>query len=701
MASTVSDLTADRADANRLYREGRFPEAVEAFRRALEASPEDAALHTSLGAVLHGIGHLAEAEAVLARALELDPASHVAHDNIGVVLRMLERRDEALSHHRQALDLAPDYARAHANYGLALEQAGETEDAEAEYREALERDESLLGAWCGLGRIHRFRAEYAGAERAFRKALAREPKRLTALTGLADVLSATGRHPQALRLYRKVVRLAPHNVNVRLALAGALSTAARDHEALGLYRELERAGIGGVPILFGKASALSNLGRYRAAVGCYRKALALDPGSAVIRSGYFFTLHASALKPPRAMLRELRKWEPNHGAPPALRRTRHKRDPDPDRPLRIGYISPDFRLHVVRQFFEPVMRVHDTEAFEFYCYAEVPNPDFATETVRAFADRWYPTFGVKDEEVAAQIDRDRIDILVDLAGHTANHRLGVMSHRPAPIQATYLGYFGSTGLTSIDYWITDPVLHPPDTTEPATETIHRLPRCSFCYGVPAHSRLRADRGDDPRPVTFGCFNNVSKVSLEVVDAWAEILRRSGDSRLVLKDRRFAFGPVRRTWRRRFERRGIAPHRVDLLPNSPHPEYMQSYDDIDVALDPFPRTGGTTTCDALWMGTPVVTLAGERYVERLSATKLTAVGTTELITTGVESYIEKALELAEDADLRTEYHRTLRRRMADSPLCDPLSLARALEDSYRSFWHRYAATGSGTSPITGS
>ncbi|MGA8260563.1 MAG: tetratricopeptide repeat protein [Arenicellales bacterium] len=685
-------MAALQRRAQELYREGKFIESVGAFRSAIEESPDYAPLHTGLGAVLHRLGRLPEAESALRRALELDSRSHVAHDNLGVVLRLLGRRDEAVTHHKRALKLAPKYPRAHANYGLALEQSGRTEDAEAEFHRALDLDDSMTAALCGLGRIHRWRARHADAEIVFRKALSLEPERLTAITGLADVLSATGRHAEALRLYRKATRLAPHNVNIRLALAGGLSSAARDHEALSLYRRLERAGIGGVPVLFGKASALSNLGRYRAALRLYRRTLALEPDSAGMRSAYFFTLHACAFDSPRATLRELRKWESTHGAPPALKYRKHRRDPDPDRPLRVGYISPDLRLHVVRQFFEPVMRVHDPERFELYCYAEVSNPDFATETLRAFADRWYPTFRVSDEDVARQIDRDRIDVLVDLAGHTANHRLGVMTYRPAPVQATYLGYFGSTGLTSIDYWITDPVLHPPDTTEPATETIHRLPRCSFCYGVPAHARLRTDRRGDARPVTFGCFNNVSKVSLDVVDAWAEILRGSGDSRLVLKDRRFAFGPVRRTWRRRFERRGIAPERIELLPSSPHPEYMQAYNAIDIALDPFPRTGGTTTCDALWMGTPVVTLAGERYVERLSATKLTAVGATELITSSAESYIDKALELAADPDLRAQYHGTLRRRMADSPLCDPLSLARALEEAYRTFWRRHLHAG---------
>jgi len=686
LALSPDDSALLQRCARLAFEQGRYADSLEYFQRAVSADPLNGAAHAGLGAVLHKVGRLAEAKPVLERAVQLDAQSAVAHDNLGVVLRMLGERDNAMEHHRRALALKPDFARAHANYGLALEQAGKAADSEAAYREALRLDATIASAHTGLGRIHHSRDEFELADSAFRAALKLEPERLTALAGLANALMSVGNHKGGLQLHRKAVRLAPNNAETHLGLAQALSTAARDHEALRIYRKLERAGIGGPSIWFGKAAALSNLGRVRAADHWYRKAFKLDPGS-LMRSSYFFMLHASVLKSRSAMLRELPQWERYHGAPQEQRRTHHKRNRDPDRPLRIGYLSPDFRQHVVRQFFEPVLWNHDPDNVEIFCYSEVNRPDFATQSVSWVADRWFKTWGINDAEVAERIDRDRIDVLVDLAGHTAHHRLGVMSYRPAPVQATHLGYFGSTGLSTIDYWITDDVVHPPDTEEPAIETIYRLPRCAFCYGVPRHAPAVSARDDD-RPLTFGCFNNASKVSLDVVDTWTEILSGHKQARLVLKDRRFAFGSVRRMWRQRFQRRGINDDRVDLLPGSPHPEYMQAYNAIDIALDPFPRTGGTTTCDALWMGTPVVTLAGGRYVQRLSATKLAAVGVPELITTTREGYIEKALELANDKDLRAEYHASLRQRMAKSPLCDPVSLAKALEDAYREMWRRY-------------
>lgn len=681
---------SEAALAKELYKKGLFSESADLFRRAITEHPEDAALHASLGGVLHRLGQLHEARQILEQAIVIDSNSVVAQDNLGVVLLQLGYVQEAQNHHRRALAIDASFVQAHVNLGVALEHAGNPVEAEAEYRHALQLDENLAAPLCGLGRVYRARAEFVEAETYFRRALELESGRLTALTGLADVLLHTGRRDAALRLYRKALRLSPNSADVRLALASALSLTARDHEALGHYRKLERDGVSGFALLAGKAAALSNLGRFSSAEPLYRKALAMKPDAARLRSSYLFNLHAAAAISPDKLLRELRRWERCHGVAPALRRREHQRDLDPERPLRIGYISPDLRQHVVRQFFEPVMRVHDSDNFEFFCYAELAQSDFASETLNMVSDHWFNTFRLTDREVADQIDRDRIDILVDLAGHTADHRLGVMSHRPAPVQATYLGYFGSTGLSSIDYWITDPVLHPENTQEPATENIYRLPRCSFCYGVPFHARSVVQRNEDKEGVVFGCFNNAVKVSMPVVDAWAKILHGSKGSRLVLKDRRFAFGAVRRTWKQRFARRGIAAERVELLGDSPHPEYMSSYNAIDIALDPFPRTGGTTTCDALWMGVPVITLAGEHYVERLSASKLSAVGVNELITGDVTEYINTALALAADRERLAQYHANLRSRMAASPLCDAISLAHSLEDAYRDMWRRFLA-----------
>ena len=673
--------------AQQLFLEGRLEASANCFLEAIRLKPNAADLYTGLGAVLYKLNRLSEAETALNKAIDIDANYAQAHSNMGLVLQLSGRSDDALLSYKRALKIEPNNAVINANLGIALEQIGRLEDASAAFKVAIRIDKKILSAWCGIGRIQYKNANYSASINAYKKALSIDPKHILALFGLAEVLLHSGQHSPALRLYRKICRLDPNNPFHALVLGQALSTAARDHEALNIFRQLEKQGIGGSQLLFSKAAALSNLGRYRLADKYYQQALTLDPSSG-LRSAYLFTLHAAAFKSPQVMTRELQKWDQSIRVPAALMYRNHNNNRNPNRKLRIGYISPDFRGHVVRQFFEPVMRVHDSNQFEFYYYAEVKNPDHATHSLHAFSDYWCNIFGKTDQEVAKQINQDKIDILVNLAGHTANNRLRVMCYKPAPIQATYLGYFGSTGLSTIDYWITDHTLHPPDSTEAASETIHQLPRCSFCYGVPEIAKQNRKHNIKHSRITFGCFNNASKVSLKVVDAWAEILHKCKHSRLILKDRRFNFSAVRHTWKLRFRRRGIDDHRIELLPNSLHDEYMQTYNSIDIVLDPFPRTGGTTTCDALWMGVPVITLAGKNYVERLSATKLSAIGATELITENIDDYIAEAVSLAEDPERLSRYHQTLRIAMIESPLGDPFTLAKALEDSYRMFWLRY-------------
>jgi predicted O-linked N-acetylglucosamine transferase (SPINDLY family) len=540
----------------------------------------------------------------------------------------------------------------------------------------------MTAAWCGLGRV--LGDNLQAAQEAFHSALKIEPNRLTALLGMSTTLRRVGKHKEAIRISRRAVRICPTSINASVELAQSLSNAARDNEAMRIYRALNKSGLNSVALWFSLASCYANLGQAGRSDYWFRKALTHDPDNRGMRSGYLFMLAASCLKSSKATLDQLRQWERHPCLPekPFQHKAQGKR-----RRLRIGYLSPDFHQHVVRQFFEPILWNHDGNQVEIYCYSEARHPDMATWTLRWGADRWFRTYGLSDQEVAQQIYDDKVDVLVDLAGHTAHNRLGVMTWKPAPVQATYLGYFGSTGVSAVDYWISDEVLHPPSTDEPTSETIYRLPRCAYAYGAPAHSPPVMPR-ESGNPVTFGCFNNVSKVSMDVIDTWAEILNRCHDSQLILKDRRFDHSVAVHIWKKRFLRRGIDPARVNFLGNTPHPEYMATYNTIDIALDTFPRTGGTTTCDALWMGVPVVTLAGNRYVTRLSATKLSAVGAEELITHSRNEYIDTAVVLAQDSEARHRYHSTLRNRMLNGALGDPGSLARGLESAYQSMFDSY-------------
>ncbi len=300
------------------------------------------------------------------------------------------------------------------------------------------------------------------------------------------------------------------------------------------------------------------------------------------------------------------------------------------------------------------------------------------------ADEWCSTIGMSDKEVAQKIYDDKIDILIDLAGHTAKNRLTIFTYKPAPVQVTYLGYCNTSGLKSMDYWITDTILHPEDTVELAVEKIIRLQRCWTCYQPPtdAPEIIPATHADNN--ITFGSFNNLSKLSNEVIGCWSQLIKEVSDSRLVLKARQLADPFIQERILAKFAQHGINSNRLILLPNTP--SYMADYNKIDIALDTFPRTGGVTTADALWMGVPVITMAGQRYIERQGASILNAIGLDELITTTPEEYITRAVTLAKDYTLRVELKTSLRERMTNSPLCDGRDLALALENTYRKTWH---------------
>jgi predicted O-linked N-acetylglucosamine transferase (SPINDLY family) len=295
---------------------------------------------------------------------------------------------------------------------------------------------------------------------------------------------------------------------------------------------------------------------------------------------------------------------------------------------------------------------------------------------------------MSDAQLAQRIYDDGIDVLIDLAGHTGKNRLRAFTFKPAPIQCSYLGYFTTTGLAAMDYWLSDEVLTPADTVEQSSETIYRLPRSCLVYQAPEVAPAVVERPAGG-PVTFGSFNDLSKVSAAAVACWSEILRRVPGSRLLIKARQLAGEEERNVWQARFEAQGVEAERLILRSRTESQrEHLAMYGEVDIALDAIPRTGGATTAEALWMGVPVISLAGERFIERLSATMLGAVGLDGLVAATTAEYVEKAVVLAADAERLRELRQGLRARMQDSPLCDARGLAQALEAAYQAMWQRH-------------
>ena len=369
----------------------------------------------------------------------------------------------------------------------------------------------------------------------------------------------------------------------------------------------------------------------------------------------------------------------------------HQNTREPERRLRIGYVSADLRRHPTGYFLESVLAAHDPGQVEISCYSDTSTGDEITARLKASCSHWHDCAGLDDATLASRIRDDGIDILVDLSGHTAGNRLLVFARKPAPVQVAWLGYFNTTGLDSIDYGLWDSITVPAGSERWFSEKVVRLPHSRFCYTPPEYAPAVA-----PPPllekgyVTYGCFNNLAKLTPEVITLWAGLLQRVPGAHLILKWGSFKDTGVQRRYREMFQQHGIDPARIDLRGASPHGEMLAEYGDMDIALDPFPFSGGLTSCEALWMGVPVVTLAGELPVSRQTMGFLTLVGLSDLAATDLEQYLAIASELGRDTARLQNLRLSLRHTMQASPLCDAVTFTRNLEAAYRSMWRTWCA-----------
>jgi protein O-GlcNAc transferase len=447
-----------------------------------------------------------------------------------------------------------------------------------------------------------------------------------------------------------------------------------------------------------RSTVLSNLGAACSAVGnselaesCFLRAIDHNPNFLAARSNLLLSLHYTHRKTPAEVAEEHRKhgcsWDEGRLRTPAFPQRRKK-----DRLLRVGYLSSDFRNHPVSHFIEPILSGHDRSRFKTICYYNAPFGDATTRRIQRTADLWRPIAEFDDAEVMRLIRADQCDILVDLGGHTHGNRLGVFALRPAPVQATYLGYPNTTGLSSIQYRITDAICDPHNCTERYhTEALTRLDKCFLCYRparrAPKVGPLPASAAGQ---LTFGSLNHHPKLSPSAIALWARILRAVPSARLLLKSAPLSDSHVAESTRQRFAAEGVDPTRLELhgyLSNSF--AHLATYNRIDIGLDPFPYNGTTTTCEALWMGVPVLTLRGNAHVSRVGASLLTAVGLDQFIAENEDEYVERAVALSGEIEILRKIRRRLRVQMGQSLLCDSSAFIKRFENALQGMWHAYA------------
>jgi protein O-GlcNAc transferase len=608
------------------HQAGRLSEAEKIYRQILIHQPKNAEVLSLLSAITFQSGDNHAALELINRAIVIDPGMATYYNNMGWILTEMGRLDQAMTAFRTSLELNPDRAEVHNNLGNVLNSKGQLDEAMAEYLQAIA-----------------LKSDYAEAH-----------------SNLGNVLKSKGQFDQAIAEYHQAIALNPQY--------------AKAHSNLGV--------------------ALQESGQLDQAIASFRKALAIKPDFHGAYSNLLYGMHFHPGYDARAIYDEHVRWNGRIAEPLKKFIQPHahsdaQRD-DPERRLKIGYVSPDFRKHVVGWNLLPLLREHDHKVLEIFCYSGVLHHDAVTEQIRSCADKWRNIGTVTDERAARMIRNDGIDILVDLTLHMAGNRLLVFARKPAPVQVTYLGYCSTTGQETMDYRLSDPYLDPPETDLSVyTEQTLRLPRTYWCYQP-------GGAAPDPAPppalsngtITFGCLNNFAKVSPAAMDLWSKILLADKQTRLLIHANP---GVYLDEVRRRFTDAGISSDRVEFIGRRPSwLDYINTYNRIDIALDPFPYSGWITTCDGLWMGVPVVTLSGQTAAGRGGRSILSNVGLTELIAQTPEEYVAIAVKLASDLPRLAELHRTLRQRMEASPLMDAPSFARNIEAAYRQMWRRWCS-----------
>jgi len=704
-------------------------DAIGLIRRAIALNPTSPVYHTNLAAFLLRQGKLEESAAAYDEALRLNPNSPEAHASRGNVLLAQRRPDDAIAAYRQALQLKPDYAEAYNNLGNALREKGARAEALAAYQQALRLTPGLAATHSNIGATLRDSGRPEEAVAAYQQAIRLAPQLSEAHFGLANTLCDLARHEDAVAAFRQAIQLAPRDIKIPNNMGTALQDLGRLDEALAAFRETTRLDPAYAQGYFNTANVLLAQRRYDEAVTTYReairlhpafaeahnnlgsalkeiglidealaacdRAIALDPAHQLGGSNRLFALHLHPAYDAAAILQAHCAWARQHAAPLRADIQPHLNDRTPHRRLRIGYVSPDLRDHVVGRFLEPLLSAHDHNAVEIFCYAchNAHRDSAQTSRLRAHADVWRNVARLTDPQLAELIRADRIDLLVDLAGHTANHRLLVFARRPAPVQLTGLGYPDTTGLATMDYRITDALADPPGLTEHLhTERLLRLPNTAWCFPAPAEEIAVGPPPATAGAITFGSFNNLAKVSAHSLALWTRLLQRVPRSRLLLKNPGLSSAAAQQRIGAIFAAAGITPDRVELRGWAAAPlDHLAAYHDLDIALDTFPYHGTTTTCEALWMGVPVITRAGTAHVSRVGVSLLTAAGLPECIASSDDQFLQIAADLAADLPRLALLRRTLRDRLLSSPLMDAARFAREMETAYRAVWQAWCAS----------
>ena len=636
--------------------QGKLEEAIASFLRALALKPDYAEVHSNLGNAYKDLGKLDYAVLSFRKAIALKPNSAELYFNLGNVLRDQGKLDEALACFRQALALRPNYVDAYMNLGSILKGQGRLEESVASYRQVLALDQGNAAAYYNLGNVLKIQGKREEAVESYRRSLVLDPDSADAHYNLGNVLRDQGKLEVAVASYRRALALKPDYAEV--------------HNDLGVV--------------------FNEQGRLDEAIDSFRQALAVKPDHAIMHSNLLTCLNYLPEKSPFSYLDEARRYGKIAAGKVRVRFSDWNCNARPER-LRIGMVSGDFRNHPVGYFLENVLVNINPARIDLVAYPTYHLEDDLTERIRSIFAAWKPLVGMNDAAAANLIHTDGPHILLDLSGHTRHNRLPVFAWKPAPVQATWLGYFASTGISEMDYLVADPVSVPASQQEQFTEKVWYLPDTRMCFSIPA---LSEDLAPGPLPalgsgfITFGCFQHLSKINDEVLTVWSRILKALPQARLRLQTFLLDSLEIQEQLKQRLVLSGIGLQQVRFEKQVSRLDYLKAHAQIDIILDTFPFSGGTTTCEALWMGVPTVTLAGNRMLARQGASLLACAGLTGWIAESDDEYVTKAIAHATDLDNLARLRAGLRQQVLASPLFDGSRFAKNFEAALWGMWRQF-------------
>ena len=670
-----------------LYILGSLEDAVTHFTSALALRPGFVEALCDLGDVFTRLDRLTDACSVYEQALSVNPCMPEIICKLADLLQSQGYASQAIVQYERAVLLKPDFVVALSNLGSALYGQGRFDEAVLRYEQCIAHDPTIPEMYCNLGNALYGENRFAEAVARYQHALLLKPVFPKALCNLGDALLALGRFQEAAFQYEQALAIDPYIPEGLCNLGDALQGQGKLDEAIKRYEEALSVKADLPEAFCNMGSAFLNQGRVREAITLYRQALVVKPELRTAFSNLLMALHYVGA-PTSADVHQhaVRCSELFSSTPPSIE---FEYSASMQRRIRIGYVSGDFGNHPVGYFLQRVLPAHDRSTIEVFCYSNGAADDDLTATLRRSTDQWRDIGGLSDTDTVQMIRRDRIDLLIDLSGHTRGNRLNVFAMRAAPVQVTWLGYFGTTGLAAMDYIIGDRFVVPSEQSSHYVERLWSMPDSYLCFAPPdVDIPVRSPFSPSGSPPVFGCFSNLAKASPESVALWSGVLIRIPHSKLVLKAKGLDEKAVRERLLAQMGAHGVTPDRIVFSGASSRSDYLMAYHQIDLMLDTTPFSGGTTTAEALWMGVPVVTLRGPTWAGRICESILSTVGLAELVADTPEQYVEIAIRLTADVDGLAELRSRLRTQLEASPLCDAVRFTKNLEDAYRTMWSKW-------------